>query len=66
MAEYIVEARLSDLFGIKNKGELIRCKDCMFNPCNGVMMVEQLPHQLPCKKIPREDNYYCADAEPKR
>lgn len=28
MAEYIVEARLSDLFGIKNKGELVRCKDC--------------------------------------
>lgn len=30
MAEYIVKARLSDLFGIKNKGELIRCNDCIF------------------------------------
>lgn len=32
MAEYIVEARASDLFGIKMKGYLIRCKDCKHRP----------------------------------
>ena len=63
MKEYIIKIDHPYTDGMT---ELIRCKDCMFNPCNGVMMVEQLPSQLPCKKIPREANYYCADAEPKR
>lgn len=64
--EYIVSVGRPEEMESLGAERLIRCKDCMFNPCNGAVMVEQLPSQLPCKKIPREDNYYCADAEPKR
>ena len=28
MAEYIVNARPSDLFGARITGEIVRCKDC--------------------------------------
>ena len=43
---------------------IVRCKDCKYNPSNGTM-AELLPYYFPCKSIPREDNYFCADGERK-
>lgn len=65
--EYIVEARLSDLFGIKNKGELIRCKDCKF----AYRKETNLSNSYECRYpflIIKENHYgdfFCANAEPK-
>lgn len=60
--EYIVKARLSDLFGITNKGELIRCKDCRF----GYLLDGTYVHCT--KPFSRENHtldWYCADGEAK-
>ena len=54
MAEYIVEARASDLFGVKMKGNLVRCKDC--KKCQAVNR-RNLPPGMYCPVI-------CADVEP--
>lgn len=62
MAEYIVKARLSDLFGITNKGELIRCKDCKKHgkpecPVQILFPNDGISHT--------DDDWYCADGEAK-
>jgi len=56
--EYIVKARLSDLFGITNKGELIRCKDCKKRNTWECWQYFFGRMNLP-------DDYYCADGEAK-
>lgn len=64
--EYIVkisdEVMENDAELFKNPPMLVRCKDCKHNPSNGAM-TELLPYQFPCKCIPREDSYFCADGE---
>ena len=58
MAEYIVEARLSDLFGIKNKGELVRCKDCKYYDFG---LCDNVPKNTSPR--PREGTFFCADGK---
>ena len=69
MAEYIVDARPSDLFGIKMTGLIVRCKDCRY------AILTYSGECKYCKKRMDDDggmeqlylpgDWYCADGERK-
>ena len=74
MAEYIVDARPSDLFGIKMTGIVVRCKDCKHKPIipegEGTVGYLEFPKgsQCPCQGdmdyswYPGDD-WFCANGE---
>ena len=59
MAEYIVDARPSDLFGIKMTGLLVRCKDCRKNGSF------DCPLFTDAVEMEMDEDWYCADGERK-
>lgn len=63
MAEYIIEARPSDLFGIKMTGLLVRCKDC--KECYFASNRIQSEQTFACGKhgIDVTPDWFCADGE---
>ncbi len=63
MAEYIVDARPSDLFGIKMTGLLVRCKDCKHKEESVSPSWEAWCNRLHCGC---DLDWFCADGERKQ
>ena len=65
MAEYIVEARPSDLFGIKMTGSLVRCKDCEWrgNPKKCIVAFVADKQEFPLFFYDNRGEWFCADGE---
>ena len=46
--------------GQEAKQDIVQCKECKFWAGNGIR-VEDIPYYAPCKTIPRNAEYFCAD-----
>lgn len=44
----------------ETKQDIVQCKECKFWVGNGIK-VEDIPYYAPCKTIPRNAEYFCAD-----
>lgn len=62
---YSIMTRIKQAIALlKEQPKIVRCKDCKYSPSNGAM-TELLPSYLACKSVPRMEDYFCADGEPK-
>lgn len=63
-AEYIIaidgEPDITGGYPIKDKRELIRCKDCKWHD-----NADDSPKYLPCMEMRTNQNWFCADGERK-
>ena len=68
MNEYIIElpkgTLLKDVSNLPLVGRLVRCKDCKYYVGNGAD-ISKLPYWYPCKNMEREQDWFCANGEPK-
>lgn len=60
MAEYIVNARPSDLFGIRITGKVVRCYECERRNT-----IKCPLHECGNSENDTYDNWYCGDGERK-